>query len=261
MNTKRHDRLVDASPELKLDSVRNFRDVAGPGYQTPRGPMRRRWLFRSNVFQVAEADLAVLSPLGIVGIYDLRGHDEIERLPDSSLAGAQWQHTWVPGLGKSAMAVLQTPAEMKQAMVDHYRGFVNNPAKRAGFAAALAAITRSDGAHVFHCSEGKDRTGWLAMVLQRLAGVSEDDIIADFLLTNELMRAGGPTRKVVEEFLGDRSAEFIRPAMIADVAYLEAGMSELEKDYGDVDSYLCEGLGLSDEQVERLRRLLVDADG
>jgi protein-tyrosine phosphatase len=257
MNGNRHQHPVDAAVELKLLSLRNFRDVAGPGYETRRGPMLRGRLFRSNTVQVSEEDLAVLGTLGIVAIYDLRGQEEISRRPDAAIEGARWHHTWVPGLGTAAIAALQTPVETQQAMVDHYRGFVRDPAKRAGFAAVLSAITRHDGAQLFHCAEGKDRTGWLTMLLQRLVGVSEDDIVADFLLTNELMSADGPTLAVMREFFGDRPDEFFLPVMIADAVYLEAGMTQLEQDYGDLYGYLCDGLNLSDAQLDKLQRLLV----
>jgi protein-tyrosine phosphatase len=249
---------VGGSEQLKLPSVRNFRDVAGPGYKTPHGPMRRGRLFRCNSFQVSDDDLPVLDTLGIVAIYDLRGPDEIDRRPDTRVAGARWHHTWVPGLSQAAMMSLNTGAEMRQAMIDHYRGFVSDPSKRAGFAVALSTITQNEGAQVFHCSEGKDRTGWLAMLLQRLAGVSETDMIADFLLTNDLMAGSGPSLDLARHYFGDRPLDFFRPAMIADPAYIEAGMNQLAEDYGDIERYLREGLALSDEQLDHLQCLLVE---
>ncbi|MDT2005809.1 tyrosine-protein phosphatase [Rhodococcus opacus] len=200
----------------------------------------------------------ILGALGIVAIYDLRGQDEVARRPDTLVEGAKWQHTAVPGLGRATMESLNTATEMRQAMVDHYRGFVGDPMKRAGFAAVLSAIAQNDGAQVFHCSEGKDRTGWLAMLLQRLVGVSETDILADFLLTNERMAASSSTLDLARGYFGDRPLDFIRPALIADTAYLEAGMTQLAKDFGDLERYLSAGLGLSDHELDALQRLLVE---
>jgi protein-tyrosine phosphatase len=110
---------------------------------------------------------------------------------------------------------------------------------------------------VFHCSEGKDRTGWVAILLQCLAGVSDHDILADYLLTNELMRGGGDTRSLARVVFGDMPDDFFAPAMIADTAYLKAGMTQLEADYGTVEGYLLGGLGLSEDHLERLRTLLI----
>ncbi|PWI06185.1 protein-tyrosine-phosphatase [Streptomyces sp. NWU339] len=241
-----------------LVSVPNFRDVAGPGYSTPYGPMRPGRLFRSNAFLVSPEEMAALTPLGIVAIYDLRTAQEVELRPDSELPGATWRHTWVPGLPREVMKALRTAADLREAMLDHYRGFVTDPDKRAGFAAVLSSIANQEGPQLFHCSEGKDRTGWVTMLLQRLVGVAEEDVAADFLLTNDLMRGSNASLEIARQFFGDRPDDFFVPGMIADMAYLEAGTARMETDYGDVEGYLRRGLGLSDEQVERLRRLLLD---
>jgi len=238
---------------LTLGSVPNFRDVAGPGYLTPTGPMRRGRLFRANSFVVAPEDLELIVPLGIRAIHDLRGQREVDLRPDTALQGATWRHTWVPGLSSDTMRSLETSAQMRDAMISHYRGFVHDADKRAGFASLLAGIAEVDGPQVFHCSEGKDRTGWAAMLLQSLVGVSRDDVVTDFLVTNQVMQLTGPTLEVAREFFGDRPDEFFLPAMVADVAYLEAGLEQLEADFGDVETYLRDGLGLDDDQLHRLR--------
>ncbi|WP_377383742.1 tyrosine-protein phosphatase [Prauserella oleivorans] len=241
-----------------LPSVPNFRDLAGTeGYVTPHGPMRRGVVFRSSTVDPSPEDLATLGALGIVAVHDLRGRGEIDRRPDTVPAGAIWRHLAVPGLPPDRVRGLRTPSDVRDAMVEHYRGFVSAPHKRAGIGAALAAISAEDGPQVFHCAEGKDRTGWIAMLLQRLAGVSDADIVRDYLLTNERMQATGATLDVARAFFGDRADDFFRPAMIADAAYLEAGTAQLEKDYGDLEGYLRKGLGLSDDQLDRLRSLLV----
>lgn len=244
--------------ELALVSVPNFRDVAGVGYATPRGPMRRGRLFRANSLVVAEEEMDLVAGLGIVAIHDLRGEREVSMRPDVELPGAVWRHTWVPGLSSDVMASLDATEDLREAMVNHYRGFVNDPAKRAGFSAVLGGIAEFGGTQVFHCSEGKDRTGWAAMLLQRFAGVSDDDVLADFLLTNERMRATGPTLEIARAFFGGRPDEFFMPAMVADAAYLDAGLAQLEADYGDLENYLRVGLQLDDDQLDRLHDHLLE---
>jgi protein-tyrosine phosphatase len=246
------------STVLKLASVPNFRDVAGPtGYKIPSGRMRRGQLFRSNTFLASAEDLARLETLGIVAIHDLRGQGEIDLCPDSVLAGAVWRHMWVPGLGRDVMLALDSAPAVREAMLGHYRGFVTAPDKRGAIARVLVGISEHGGPQIFHCSEGKDRTGWVAMLLQRLAGACDEDVVTDFLLTNELMAGYDATREVARVFFGDKPDEIFVPAMVADVAYLDAGLAQIEVDYDDVDTYLRAGLGLTDDQLDRLRRLLV----
>jgi protein-tyrosine phosphatase len=242
---------------LKLASVPNFRDVAGPGYVTPRGPMRRGMLYRSNTFQVAEDDLLTLAPLRIAAIYDLRGEREIEMRPDAELRGAVWRHIGVPGLSGSLIEILDSATDMREAMLDHYRGFVRDPPKRSAFAELLSAIAVNDSPQLFHCTEGKDRTGWAAMLLQRLVGVSEEDVVSDFMLTNDLMGPSGPTLDLARRFFGDKPDAFLLPALVADTAYLDAGVAQMDSEYGGLGGYLAQGLGLGDDQLDRLQALLV----
>lgn len=241
----------DEMADGRLSSVPNFRDVAGPGYQTPEGPMRRGVLFRSSKFQISPEELNRVSALGIETIYDLRIQREFERAPDSEIAGATWRHAGVPGLSSDDMSTIETGNDLREAMINHYRGFVENPAKRAGFATLLVGIAESPGPQLFHCAEGKDRTGWAAMLIQRLVGVSDADVVADFLLTNDRMDPRG--LNAARAFFGDKPDEFIMPAMVADLAYLEAGVEQMEADYGDLITYLRSGLGLDDEQLSSLR--------
>jgi protein-tyrosine phosphatase len=248
---------IDSGEVLKLASVPNFRDIAGPEYSTPSGPMRRGRLFRANSFLVTPEDLEQLAPIRIRVIHDLRGQREVDLRPDTVPEGATWRHTWVPGLSSETMRSLESSRELREAMIDHYRGFVNVTDKRAGFASLLAGIAEAEGPQVFHCSEGKDRTGWASMLLQSFVGVPHDDVVADFLLTNELMPRTGPTLEVARRFFGDRPDEFFMPAMIADVAYLEAGLDQLEADYGNVEQYLRAGLRLDDDQLARLHDHLI----
>ncbi|GAA1651756.1 tyrosine-protein phosphatase [Georgenia ruanii] len=249
---------IDNGAALKLDSVPNFRDIAGPGYRTSTGRMRRGRLFRANSFLVTAEELERLAPLGLMAVHDLRGQGEVDLRPDTVPRGATWRHSWVPGLSRDTVRTLETSAALRDAMINHYRGFVVDANKRAGFAHLLAGIAEVDGPQVFHCWEGKDRTGWAAMLLQTLAGVSHDDIVADFLLTNELMQRTGPTLELARRFFGNRPDEFFAPAMDADVAYLEAGLEQLEATHGDVETYLRTGLELDDDQLVKLRAHLIE---
>lgn len=249
---------VEGEPSLRqFASLQNFRDIAGPGYLTPTGPMRTNRLFRSNAFVPALDDQDQVAALGILAIHDLRGHGEVENLPDVVPEGAVWKHSPVPGVSRETMKTINTSDGLRDAMIDHYRGFVRDTPKREGFVPMMAGLVEVEGPQVFHCAEGKDRTGWAAAVLQAFAGVSEQDIIADFLITNERMQRTGPTLARLREVYGPRSADFWAPIMIADVAYLEAGFEQLVTDYGDVEGYLRQGLYMDDEQLARLRNHLL----
>ena len=89
---------------------------------------------------------------------------------------------------------------------------------------ASATSPTAAGAALFHCTAGKDRTGWAAALLLHLAGVDDETILEDYLLTNSFSSA---TREkylgLVREHLGADKVDVYERVMVADEAYLRAG--------------------------------------
>src|SRR5699024_12408529 len=103
---------------------------------------------------------------------------EIARQPDVVPAGAQ--SLAVDVLAGHPSAATFTGAgtfdvdDARREMALTYERFVLGEDERAGFGRAVHALARSTGPAIVHCTAGKDRTGWVAAVLQLLAGVDED---------------------------------------------------------------------------------------
>ncbi|MGZ4333028.1 MAG: tyrosine-protein phosphatase [Gaiellaceae bacterium] len=125
------------------------------------------------------------------------------------------------------------------------------------FARALAAIADAhEGAVVFHCAGGKDRTGLVAALLLRLAGASVDEIARDYALTFE-MRSRGPDLWV--EAAPDET-ERARRAFMQNTppASMQRALEHLEREHGGVEGYLRHA-GLDDGRIEVLRGRLAAA--
>ncbi|WP_372727785.1 tyrosine-protein phosphatase [Nocardioides sp.] len=247
-------------PPPRLVTADNFRDVAGPGAGYPTtdgGHVRPGVLYRSNDLQLSAEDLLVLSGMGLRGVLDLRTRDEIEALPDAVVPGAGWHHFDVSGIPMDDALELADRADAEALMQRVYRGFVEDVRSRTQYGAFLTHLATHDGPQLFHCTTGKDRSGWAAALLLHVAGVAEDVILADYLLTNDYAHA---TRNryltMVEAAFGaDRVAVF-EPLFVADPGYLDTAYAAVATSYGDLDAYLSAGLGLTDAAREQLRRRL-----
>lgn len=242
---------------FRLESADNFRDLAGAdgGYPTRDGRRVRPGLvFRSNELQLTDDEVLTLTGLGLTAIHDLRTPDEVGAHPDAVLPGADWRHVEVPGIPVDEVAGLERRRDAVDLMGRVYRGFVDDGQARAAFARLLTDLADAEGPQLVHCTAGKDRTGWAAALLLHVAGVPEDTIVADYLLTNdysESSRARYTT--MVEAALGPEMVPVYEPLMVADAAYLRTACAEAAHAYGDLDGYLHEGLGLTREIVQRLR--------
>jgi protein-tyrosine phosphatase len=246
---------------VRLASADNFRDVAGVEQPYPTadgGVLRRGVLFRSNELQLTDEDARSLTGLGITAVYDLRDQHEIDAHPDVEVPGAVWHHLEVLGIPMDAVRVLETRSQAVEVMRDVYRQFAEAARARAAFGALLTRIAETDGPQLFHCTAGKDRTGWASVLLLHLAGVADEAIREDYLLTNTF--SSGTREKylgLVREHLGADKVDVYDSVMVADEDYLQTAYDAVTTMFGDLDDYLRDGLGVSPATLERLRARLV----
>jgi protein-tyrosine phosphatase len=144
-------------------------------------------------------------------------------------------------------------------MVQLYQWFITSPLARETFAEALRLVATPEALPLlFHCTAGKDRTGWLSAIILSALGVDRPTVMADYLRTNELNADGNA---FVLSRLANRvdDPSVLVPLLEARREYLEAAFARAEESYGGMDGYLREGLGLSDEARQTLRAALLVA--
>ncbi|MFC7451095.1 tyrosine-protein phosphatase [Rhodococcus daqingensis] len=254
------DEVVADAP--RLASVDNFRDVAGvgSGYSLSGGKhMNKGVVYRSNVLRPNEADLATLAALGLSAVYDLRTPDAVAEDPDILPAGARYTNIDIFGrdLETEGAQSIRSAADARAFMESMNRGFVGNEHERGAFAQLFTELANTPGPVLFHCNSGKDRTGWAAAILQGIAGADRATIMQDYMLTNEY--SAETIKKKNEKLLaavGAERAAWYAPMMGVEKSYLEAGFAALDAEYGTVDNYLTEGLGLDADIIARLKSKL-----
>jgi protein tyrosine/serine phosphatase/uncharacterized protein YhjY with autotransporter beta-barrel domain len=246
----------------RLKGMDNFRDVAGTtsAYSTAHdGTMRAGVFYRANAVTPTASDLATLNSLGIKAVYDLRTPSEIAATPDTMLSGATWQNIDIIGSTTSGANIttvsLKSAADAIAMMEQTNRAFVSDAGMRGQFGKLFNELASVDAAQLFHCTAGKDRTGWTAAVLQSIAGVDNATIMANYLATNDYTAARvAATLKAMPASM----AAVYEPLLGVQASYLQAGLDEVTAQYGSMDNYLKQGLGLSQETIYVLRGKLVE---
>ncbi|AVZ38184.1 tyrosine-protein phosphatase [Dietzia sp. DQ12-76] len=246
-----------APGDVRLTSVHNFRDVAGHGYALePSGTMARGLVYRSTTLSVGEDDLGVLNRLGVSTVVDLRTDEEIVRQPDVIPDGAHYLAIDVLAGNTSAAAFTgagtYSVEDARRETAIMYERFVVGDAERTGFGRAVRAVARSTGPAIVHCTAGKDRTGWTSAVLQLLAGVREEDVIADYMLTRELsVDFVDAIRSYVRAEMPER-LEAIDVLIGVEEVNIRRSLTALTREFGDVRRYLVEGAGVEEGLVDEL---------
>ena len=108
---------------------------------------------------------------------------------------------------------------------------------------------------VIHCSSGKGRTGIVSALVLAALGVNEDIIMEDYRLSNDYFNI--PRASKYAYRLPTRSQEAITTLFSAREDFLNAAKDEAERKYGDMDTYLQKGIGLSKDEIKRLRSILL----
>jgi protein-tyrosine phosphatase len=251
-----------AADAPRLSSVDNFRDIAGTGAgYDAQGSHRvnKGAIYRSNALTFNDADLATVEGLGIADVIDMRNASEIAQAPDRVPAGASYVN--IPILAGDISQIpggITSPEQAAELLRTANRMFVTDAAAREGLAQTLTRIAEQPGPVVIHCTAGKDRTGWEVYLLQSLVGVDAATSMNDYLLTNEYSAASiAATIAHITATRGPQAAAIYHPLLVVDRTYLEAGITQLKSDYGTVDKYLRDGLGLRPQVVNALRAKLI----
>ena len=243
---------------LGLASNPNLRDIGG--HRTTDGQsVRMGVVYRSQALTLTAADLAVVNALGITGAYDLRTPAEIAATPSAVLAGATYLSLNVLGKDSPAIPSVASAAQARECMEDMGREYVISAPARAAFGTLLTDIADSPGAQLYHCSAGKDRTGWATAVILTLLGVPAETVMSDYLLSNTHYYDSPAVQAMLSALPADKSAIY---GHMLDVkpAYLQAGLDQVATSYGSMYDYVHQGLGLSDATIATLRhRLLAGA--
>jgi protein tyrosine/serine phosphatase len=253
---------------IQFEAVENFRDFGG--YDGARGPILRGRLFRSaHQGRASEGDVARLDGLNLAVVVDLRRPDERRRDPcrRPPAFGARVIETALEG-GAEALYVKflrETDLTTDNAhafMMEEYARLPFEPAHLEVFGRYFQALAEAEGPVLIHCAAGKDRTGLLAALTHHLLGVSADDLMADYLLTNEArsLSAWAPRfAELIEREYGRRPPmDAVEAFLRVHPDWLRAAFASIEARAGGLDGYLEEALGVDRDLRERIAVRLSD---
>jgi protein-tyrosine phosphatase len=247
---------------IELEGAPNFRDLGG--YATADGRrVRPGRLYRSGVLSdLTDADVALLDSLGIATVVDLRSRDEIASRPNrlpARVATVEVPVTDVslsPTVIAAKLEVGDTDGLGAEMLLTGNRAFARE--LRATFATVLRlAIDADRRPIVFHCTAGKDRTGFASAMVLLTLGVPRDTVVDDYLFSNACL---AERHAAILERAGARipDLEPLRALLEVRREYLEAGLDAILDDHGSFDTYARDALGITDAERERFQAELLD---
>ena len=263
---------------IEFEGLYNVRDLGGMRTRDGRAVRSGLLLRGDQPFEATENDKRKIVELGVRTLIDFRSLTEHEEKPDPTIPGVR--NVYLPIIedvragitrgkkgDKALMKMLAEGHDISPSFVDEhmggmYRVFVEDDFANTQYAAFIDVVleqAEAGGATLWHCTAGKDRAGFATVTLLEALGVPRDDVVADYLRTNESLV------HVVEKLMAmfgshlpsDNARESLRRFFLADENYLAAAYAAADERYGSFEAFLAEALHVDDAKRAKLQELLL----
>lgn len=263
---------------LEMETLGNARELGG--YRTADGRMVRRGLLLRSAkpCQASENDIKrLLNEYHLGTIVDFRMTMERQEEPSPEIPGVK--SVWLRIIDEKVLsdlralmketvgeqAIPKTPIEkldyaIKSGIVSDrmYIDFVSSETGKTGyrqFFKELLALPEGKSL-LFHCTQGKDRTGLAAMLVLSALGVDEDVIMRDYVLTNEFNKTLIEKEKAMLASFGLPEEKQMRYLSVMDQVnpkYMQNVIDYLKDEFGSVLNYITNALEITPDEIERLK--------
>ena len=269
---------VFAQQFLPVDGIVNARDLGGYSVQDGRKVKDKVLLRMAHLADATEADLKYLSIVPVAMVVDFRKYEEKQGKADRMVPGAEYIEIPIDASGNAAENMTEKEKkqfigrkkfEVRKIIViaafnekaqkvarEMYPVLLFNPECQRQFAEFFRRVLATgDGAVLYHCTQGKDRTGVASALLLAALGADRETIVADFDATNKVYEAdvrkftrrvrfwGGKEEEIatVKAFLGCNTDNFIK------------ALDRIDREYGSMLDYLKGPIALTDEDIQILK--------
>lgn len=257
-----HERIIP------LRETNNFRDLGGYQTKDGRSVCWHRIYRADDLSKLASDDQAKMLKLRIKEDIDLRSHEECsqqsDRIPDQIryIFNPVFRHDETQSTDvwtELEKKMKKEPFVGKQQMIKAYANMVNTSNARKAFQRLFEHLLslKTDDALVFHCTAGKDLTGFSAYLILSALGVDQQTIIKDYMLTNTALMnyLHGQTAALRAGHHNETEIANYTALWTADKAYLRSAIQALKDNYGDLMGFLTEGLHLSANDINDLKKM------
>ncbi|MFM0153453.1 tyrosine-protein phosphatase [Paraburkholderia sediminicola] len=237
---------------VQMEKIQNTRDLAG--LTTPDGQqIQPGRLYRSgNPAFATPADIEKLKAMHLDVVLDFRAASEKKPAEQAFASQFPWQADPVLAGNLSPEAIIpmlkrSTPAQMHQFMVSLYRQFPSDYQPQFG---RFLKLAEEDKTILYHCTAGKDRTGFATVLLLSALGVDRATVIANYLESNRYNATGNAQATAQLQKIGI-APDVLAPLLAVDPDYIGAAMEVIDQQYGGMQHYLVDVLHVNTAKIRQ----------
>lgn len=245
---------IDQSPvalQSLFQQVQNIRDLGGKVASDGRRIQTGRLLRSANPGLATATDIAQLQRFNLDVVIDFRtdGEKKSAETPFADMFNWIADPIMVGNLSQlSVLSALQngTADDSRAFMIAFYRDF---PLQYQAQYRRFLQLAEKNHNILYHCTAGKDRTGFASLLLLSALGIAHHDIVADYLESNQSNNVGNVQLQEQVKKL-QLPVEVMAPLLSVEAAYLDAAQQVIDDDHGGMQHYLEKVLGID---VMRIR--------
>ena len=258
--------------QIGISSSHNARQLGG--YIIGDKQIKKDLLLRTARLSAlsAEDSLLLADKYRVQCIYDFRSEGEIQTAPDIIPGDSRHLPLSISFSDNSGRAdyKVESDAQMIQMLLENaehpmiqamcevmYDKIFFEESSQAvyrQFFADLLTIDPTEGAVLWHCTQGKDRAGCASAMLLAALGAERDLIVADFTLSKHYYDPH--TEKIPTTTEAQKTV--ISTLISANPTIFETTLDKVEARYGSLEAYLTECIGVTPEMMETLREIYLE---
>jgi protein-tyrosine phosphatase len=241
-----------------MEGAPNFRELGGY-YSEDRKQTAWGKVFRTQALALlSDRDMEKIREMGIKTIIDFRDDDEVKKAPSRLPKGVTIIRLPIAVGNNTSDSVLQT---MQSSLFDSIQGIRFMEEANRQFVTEFSAqykaffdvlLQEKNYPVAFHCTAGKDRTGFAAAMLLSALDVDWDTVMEDYMLTNKYLKPQLPVSQISEQ-----TSSALRMIWSVRPSYLNAAKDEIIQRYGSIDNYLQKELQVGKSEKDRLKDCLL----
>lgn len=240
----------------------NFRDLGGLEGSGGRKLLPCRLLRSGELVRLSEDDKEILTKeYQLRTIVDLRGERECRENPDDGITGTVYHNIDVikaiheAGADMGSFETIPDIGTVDFYMRGLYEQMIQNTEAVNSYRKLIdLLLLQKEGALLFHCFAGKDRTGLAAAIILTILGVAKEDIFWDYLKTNEQRKEENSIllKELKEKGFSEERCKIAETALTVKAEYLEAAYLAAEKHYGSFSEFISKALKVTKEEEKEL---------
>ena len=255
----------------------NFRDLGGIKVSGGKSVRHNLILRSAKLSKLGSADKLTLEKYyKVKKVIDFRAEEEKKGKTDIIPDGAEYIHipffneanmAMTGGMGSDVLSAIKK-SDSKEELYSYIPELTNVYPIVVTDDYALSQLSKTvkiimnnrEGSVLFHCTAGKDRTGITAALILKMLGASDEDILEDYLKTNEISAKNGKKyARLAKVFLRSKKiADKTYRVFLADKSYLKSAYDAMLDKFGSFDVFLSEGLGITDDEITDFKNYILE---